>query len=173
MPVEETAPWLEAWCVGSGNAWGRLFHECFIKLLTFTPGEAGESVSNQPRLEATTKVLAGLPALVGGVCLTSTMCSARSSYSVTDQGALNTINRRSYWRSWHDQHQRQRSIPLQQRQVSNPGTLRGTSGIGDAINASGQIAGYSQTPTTFTGDNDSGAIVGRSTFSNTYHAFFL
>jgi len=100
------------------------------------------------------KILAGLPALVCGVCLTATMCSAQSSYSITDLGALNTngysaataINATSEvtGAAGTTSNNVSEVFLYDKGKMSNLGTLGGTSGIGNAINKSGQVAGYSQ-----------------------------
>ena len=99
--------------------------------------------------------LAGLSASVCVLCLSSAsiVCSAQTSYSVTDLGTINT-NGYSVAKGVNfagevtgaagSSSTNSSEVFLYSKgSMTNLGTLGGTSGIGNAINSSGQIAGYS------------------------------
>ena len=100
--------------------------------------------------------LAGLPAFVFGVCMTaaSTVCAAQSSYSVTDLGVLNTngysmavavnVGGEVTGLAGTTNSISSEAFLYSKGKMTNLGTLGGTSGIGNAINGFGQVAGYSQ-----------------------------
>jgi probable HAF family extracellular repeat protein len=102
------------------------------------------------------KRLAGLPAFVCGMCMTaaSTLCAAQSSYSVTDLGTLNTngysmavavnVGGEATGLAGTTNSATSEVFLYSKGKMTNLGTLGGTSGIGNAINGIGQVAGYSQ-----------------------------
>ncbi len=101
------------------------------------------------------KVLAGLPALLGTVCLMATsVCVAQSSYSITDLGVIdkNGYSTATAVNFTGEVTGVAGGLNSSSSEVflytggkmTSLGTLGGTSGIGNAINSSGQIAGYSE-----------------------------
>ena len=102
------------------------------------------------------KVLAGLPALRCVLCLMmgSTWCAAQSSYSITDLGVINTngystasavnLTGEVTGAAGAANSASSEIFSYSNGKMTSLGTLGGTSGIGNAINASGTIAGYSQ-----------------------------
>lgn len=101
------------------------------------------------------KALAGLPAAICLFCVSaiSVPCPAQTSYSVTDLGTLNTngysvakgVNATGEvtGAAGSDASNTSQVFTYGDGTMTGLGTLGGNSGIGNAINASGQVAGYS------------------------------
>lgn len=101
------------------------------------------------------KALGGLPAAICLVCVCaiSIPCSAQTSYSVTDLGTLN-MNGYSVAKNVNatgivtgsagtDANNTSQVFTFSNGSMTGIGTLGGNSGIGNGINTSGQVAGYS------------------------------
>jgi probable HAF family extracellular repeat protein len=84
--------------------------------------------------------------------LTSALCAAQSSYTITDLGALGThsysvargVNASAEVTGATGAGSESEVFFYSNGAMTNLGTLGGSSGIGNAINTSGEVAGYSQ-----------------------------
>lgn len=102
------------------------------------------------------KALAGFPALIGALCFgaATTLCGAQSSYTITDLGVINTngysvatavnVGGEVTGAAGATSTPTSEVFSYSKGKMTNLGTLGGSSGIGNAINGSGTIAGYSQ-----------------------------
>ena len=101
------------------------------------------------------KTTVGLLTILCGLWISATsLCSAQTSYSVTDLGVINTngysvakainFNADVTGAAGSNNSDSSEVFRYSSGTMTTLGTLGGTSGIGNAINLSGQIAGYSQ-----------------------------
>lgn len=102
------------------------------------------------------KALAGLPAFLCALCVAtaSTWCVAQSTYSIADLGVINTngystatavnLTGEVTGAAGAANSASSEVFLYSNSKLTSLGTLGGSSGIGNAINSSGTIAGYSQ-----------------------------
>jgi len=103
--------------------------------------------------ELAMKTLASLSVLIFVAAMATTMCSAQTSYSITDLGTINTngysvakavnIAGEVTGGAGSDSTNTSEVFLYSNGKVISLGTLGGNSGLGNAINGSAQIAGYS------------------------------